>query len=138
MPEIRDRRPRLLRARPLGFAQAAEALRDRLGLNRARLYILARHFRNHGTRTLLLGKFTQAFGAPVLIAAGLGKLPIWKFTWVNFLATIPKSLVFVAIGYTIGAAYSRIDHWMGRASLLVIALVLVAAGLWLLSRWARK
>ena len=101
-----------------GLHRLPKPWRDRLGLNRARLYILARHFRNHGTRTLLLGKFTQAFGAPVLIAAGLGKLPIWKFTWVNFLATIPKSLVFVAIGYSIGAAYSRIDDWMGRASLL--------------------
>jgi membrane protein DedA with SNARE-associated domain len=120
-----------------GLNKLPQRWRDRLGLNRARLLGLTEHFRAHGTRTLVIGKLTHSFGAAVLVAAGLGRVPVWQFTWVNFLATIPKSLVFVAIGYSFGAAYARIDGWISRASLVVVAIALVALMLWLLNRWAR-
>lgn len=101
-----------------GLDRLPQRWRDRLGLNRARLLGLRKHFRSFGVRTLLVGKFTQVAIGPILVAAGLGRMNIWKFTWVAFLATIPTSLVFVALGYTFGSAYSRIDGWIGRLALI--------------------
>jgi membrane protein DedA with SNARE-associated domain len=121
-----------------GLHRLPKRWRDRFGLNRARLLGLAKHFRSHGTRTLVVGKLTQAAGAPVLIAAGLGKIRLWRFIWVNLLATIPKSLFFVAIGYTLGSAYAQIDNWISRISLIVFAILLVGGVIWFLQRWMRK
>ena len=121
-----------------GLHKLPKRWRDRLGLNRARLLGLAKHFRAHGIRTLVVGKLTHTAGAAVLVAAGLAKVPLGRFLWVNLLATIPKSLVFVGIGFSIGAAYARIDNWISRASLVIGGIIVVAGLLWLLSRWARR
>lgn len=112
--------------------------RDRLGLRRARLRILARHFEAKGGRTLVLGKLTHSAGAAVLVAAGLAKLPLWRFVWINLAATIPKSLFFVALGYFLGSAYTRIDDWIARISLVVLGIVVVAAAVWFIRRLARQ
>lgn len=59
----------------------------------------------------------------------MARMSLWRFFWVNTLATIPKSLFFVALGYTLGSAYSQIDNWIARASLVLLGgLVLFAVG----------
>jgi membrane protein DedA with SNARE-associated domain len=121
-----------------GLHKLPKRWRDRLGLNRARLLGLAKHFRAQGNRTLVIGKLTHTAGAAVLVAAGLGKVRLWRFFWVNLLATIPKSLFFVMLGYSIGSAYARIDNWITRASLILGGVLIVVAVLWFVTRWARK
>ena len=121
-----------------GLHRLPKRWRDRLGLNRARLLGLAKHFRAQGTRTLVIGKLTHSAGAAILVAAGLAKLRLWRFFWVNLLTTIPKSLFFVGLGYSIGAAYARIDNWISRASLVLGGALILVGVLWLLSRWARR
>lgn len=121
-----------------GLHRLPKRWRDKLGLNRARLLGLAKHFRARGNRTLIMGKLTHSAGAAVLVAAGLGKVRLWRFIWVNLVATIPKSLFFVAIGYTLGSAYTQIDNWITRASLILLAVLLVGGTIWLLQRWAKK
>lgn len=121
-----------------GLHRLPKPWRDRLGLNRARLLGLAKHFRAQGNRTLVIGKLTHTAGAAVLVAAGLGKVRLWRFFWVNLFATIPKSLFFVGLGYSIGSAYARIDNWITRASLVLAGVLIVAGALWLVSRWARR
>lgn len=121
-----------------GLHRLPKPWRDRLGLNRARLLGLAKHFRAQGNRTLVIGKLTHTAGAAVLVAAGLAKVRLWRFFWVNLVATIPKSLFFVVLGYSIGSAYGRIDSWITRASLVLGGVLVVLGALWLVSRWARR
>jgi len=112
--------------------------RYRLGLSRSRLSSLAEHFRTSGGKTLVFGKLTHSAGAPILVAAGLGRMPVAKFLWVNLLATIPKSLFFVAIGYAFGSAYSQIDNWIARVSLLLIGVIVLTGIVWFLKKQTRK
>ncbi|MBN9886873.1 DedA family protein [Salipiger abyssi] len=112
--------------------------RYRMGLSRARLAQVAGHFQKNGSRTLVIGKLTHSAGAAVLVAAGLAKMPMFRFFWVNLLATIPKSLFFVALGYAFGAAYSKIDDWIARISLLLLGVLIMAGIVWLLKRTTRK
>lgn len=112
--------------------------RYRLGLSRTRLAQVAGHFRTHGARTLVVGKLTHSAGAAVLVAAGLARMPMLRFVWVNLLATIPKSLFFVALGYAFGSAYSQIDDWIARISLLLLGLLVLGGMIWLLKRTTRK
>lgn len=112
--------------------------RYRMGLSRARLAQVSGHFERNGAKTLVVGKLTHSAGAAVLVAAGLARMPVTRFLWVNLAATIPKSLFFVAIGYAFGSAYSRIDDWIARISLLLLGVMLLAGIIWLIKRTTRK
>jgi len=99
---------------------------------------VAAHFDEKGGRTLLLGKMTHSAGAAVLVAAGLARMPALRFGWINLVATVPKSLLFVTIGYGFGSAYARIDNWISRASLVLLGLIVLAGVAWAFNRGNRK
>ena len=51
-------------------------------------------------------------------------MPFGRFLLYNLIGTVPKSLLFLLIGYTLGAAYASIDSWIARASILIGAVLL--------------
>ncbi|KEO56069.1 DedA family protein [Thioclava pacifica] len=117
-----------------GLNRMPKRWRDKLGLNRARLVSAGRHFQNKGVKTLLFGKWTHSAGAPVLVAAGIARMNIWLFTLTNLIATIPKSLAFVALGYWLGSYYGKIDSWLTKGSLILLVLILFGATIWFFRR----
>lgn len=112
-------------------------LLDRFGLGADRLEALAGHFERKGGRTLLFGKLTHSVGFAVLAAAGAGRMKLGQFLWFNLLGTVPKSLFFVGLGYGFGTAYVRIDNWISRLSLVLLAVILAGGASWFLVRRAR-
>lgn len=90
---------------------------------------LEKHFERHAGKTLIAAKLTHAIGAIVLAAAGLAKVPIGRFVWYNFLATIPKSLALILVGYYFGRAYVAYNQFLSTATLFTLA----SAGLALLA-----
>lgn len=110
---------------------APQRLRARLGLRQDRLARLSQHFDRRGASTLVLGKLTHSAGAAVLVAAGMARMPFGAFLWWNLVATLPKSLAFVALGWSLGGAHARIGEWISTGSLLLLAgLLAVGAVLW--------
>jgi len=107
------------------------------GLDAQQLAGIEAHFRSRGGRTLLIGKLTHAVGFIILFAAGASRMSFRWFLLYNFLGTLAKSLFFVAIGYTIGYAYSEIDSYILRASTIVF-IAAVALGLYWFARMQRK
>ena len=108
----------------------------RFGLNKARKLSLSNHFDNHGGKTLLLGKLTHSAGAAVLLAAGVSKMRFMPFLWYNLLGTLPKTLVFVVLGYTLGHAYATIDNYIFRISVILLLIIIVAGAFWFMRhRW---
>ncbi|SIS54652.1 DedA family protein [Phaeovulum vinaykumarii] len=105
-----------------------------IGANAQRLETLTAHFSERGGRTLVMGKLTHSAGALVLLAAGAARMPFLPFLWFNFLGTLPKSLFFAGVGYTLGQAYSRIDDWLFVVSTGFLVLIAVAV----LSLWLRR
>ncbi len=108
--------------------------RARLRLSDTRLTTLADHFHDKGGRTLIAGKLTHTLGAVALIAAGVAHMRFLPFLWYNFIATLPKSLFFLAIGYSLGFAYKRVDAWIFWFSLVP----LVVLALWGINRYFRR
>lgn len=94
--------------------------RRRLGLSAQRIATLVKTFGESGTKLLLLGKWTHAAGFAVLVAAGAAHMKFWRYFWINFLATIPKSAVLLAVGYTFGGAQAQIAKWISGGSLLLV------------------
>lgn len=104
--------------------------RLRIGATEERMIAVEEHFRQKGGRTLVIGKLTHSAGVAVLIAAGASRMPFLGFLWWNLIATLPKTAFFATLGYTLGYAYGAIDSWIFRASVGLLALIVLAGLGW--------
>lgn len=98
----------------------------RIGIHEAELLSLEDHFKTQGPKTLLIGKFTQAAGVVVLVAAGAARAPLGEFVAYNVAGTIPKSFVLLIVGYYFGEAYRQINDYFGYVSAIGSFVVVVA------------
>lgn len=114
-----------------GASRLPERLTQWLGLSKAREVALIAHFATKGGRTLLLGKWTHSAGLPIIVAAGMAKMNFAAYLWFNLLGTLPKTFLFVVLGYFLGAAYPVVDTYIYRTSLVLLMFALLAAGLFL-------
>ena len=110
------------------------SIRRKFGVSRRRMAQMIRTFRDNGVRLLVIGKLTHAAGFAVLFAAGAARMPFLTFVLANLLATIPKSLILVAIGYMFGSAHAVMAEWFSVGSVIVLGLM---AGT-LLVLWYRR
>jgi len=117
-----------------GLSWLPERWRSRLGFDEKRKAEMEEHFRQSGRNTLLIGKLTHSMGMLVLLAAGASRMPFGPFLLYNLMATLPKSLFFLLIGYTLGYAYSAIDSYLFRASVVVVVLSVLVGLFWFLHR----
>lgn len=85
---------------------------------------LQHRFRRKSDQTLVVGKLTHSIGALVLVVAGMTKVPFARFMTINFLATLPKSLLLLAIGIAVGSGYDLIPQ---HFTYLYLALLAVGA-----------
>ncbi len=98
-----------------------------IGVTAERVTQLRQFFARHTMKTLMFGKLSHAVGAPVLVAAGLAHVPYWKFLGINFLATLPKSLVLIVLGFYFGHSYTRIKTYLDytAAGMILVALIAI-------------
>jgi membrane protein DedA with SNARE-associated domain len=91
-------------------------------------------FARHGGSAVFLARFVvglRVFGA---LVAGTSRMPWGKFAFYNVLGGIVWASVIVSLGYFLWASISLVEHWIGRASLLLLAVLAFA----LLLRWAYR
>lgn len=88
---------------------------------------LEKHFEKHTGKTLIIGKLAQVVGAVVLVAAGIARVPFRKFIWYNFIATLPKSLILLLIGYYSGESYVKISSYLDYTAIgtVVVAVIFI-------------
>jgi membrane protein DedA with SNARE-associated domain len=77
---------------------------------------------------LFFGKLSHAVGGIILFAAGSAEIPLKEFLWFNFLATLPKSLILVAVGYYFGSTVSNFKKYLDFTvlGLFVLTVILIA------------
>ena len=108
--------------------------RNRLGLSSERMTTLVDAFHTSGAKLLVAGKWTHAAGFAVLVAAGVARMQYLRFLLVNLLATIPKSLFLIAIGYFFGTALAQPQGWISGGALALAGIALMAALVWIFHR----
>lgn len=101
------------------------------GLNRIRLESLVQHFTSRGGKTIIIGKLTHSAGVAVLMAAGMARMRFWSFIYYNLVATVPKSLFFIAVGYAFGHLAPQVDGWIAITTLVMLILLITGGVLWL-------
>ena len=112
-----------------GGKPAVERWGRRFGIKPEIIARLEEHFKKHPGKTLIFGKISHFFGGPVLIAAGMARMSLSEFLWFNFLATLPKSLFLLLLGFYFGKAYVKFDKFLtfaGWAAAALVALCLIA------------
>jgi len=75
----------------------------------------------------------------VLIAAGMARMPLLEFIWFNVVATLPKSLILLLIGFYFGQAYATFDKFFtfaGWAAAVLVMLYVIAY--FIISRMSKK
>jgi membrane protein DedA with SNARE-associated domain len=106
-----------------------------LGIGHERFEKLEAHFKKNAMKTLFLGKLIYGFETVSLVAAGAAKMPFLKFTFYTMLPTIPKSLLFVLVGYYFGSAYDQISKYLDNVGLAVAIVVGIAVVLFFVYRY---
>ena len=88
---------------------------------------LRRQFEKRGGTLLFIGKVSHGIGGAFLVAAGLSSIPYSRFLFFDGLATLPKSVLLLAIGYYFGESLVKADWILGfvGVAVIVIAAVLV-------------
>lgn len=91
-------------------------------------------FDRHGGRAVFLARFVaglRVFGA---LVAGTSRMPWERFLLYNALGGAVWATAAVSLGYFLWASIELVEHWLGRASLLLIATLALA----LLLRWVYR
>ncbi len=99
----------------------------KIGIPVARGEAFADRVKGRAIRMLLIGKWTHAIGGLVLIAAGAARIPLLRFMVINFVATLPKSALLLAIGYWTGGHFQVLMDRFGAYALVLPVLGIVAA-----------
>jgi membrane protein DedA with SNARE-associated domain len=91
-----------------------------VGLTVERVERLDKHIGLHANKLLVIGKITHGLGGTFMVAAGMARMSYPRFMLVNAASSLPKSLVFLLIGYYYASM-------IGRASLIVKVVGIVFA-----------
>jgi membrane-associated protein len=105
-----------------------------LRLTPERMGPIEKGFRAHDWKFLMLGK-TQAFGSVILAFAGAIRMSFLRFIALNAAGTIPKVILFEAIGYFFGRSIIHSLKYVDYATAALFgAALLLLVGYWLLRR----
>ncbi len=99
-----------------------------------RLWRAEGFFARHGGRAVFLARFVaglRVFGA---LVAGTSRMPWGRFALFNALGGAVWATAAVSLSYFLWAGISLVEHWVGRVSLSLIAVLALA----LLSRWVYR
>jgi len=80
--------------------------------------------RRHGGKSIFIGRFTAALRALIPGMAGIAAIPYPTFLLWNALGGAIWGSGFTLLGYLAGNGYKRVQHTAGRASALLLGLVL--------------
>jgi undecaprenyl-diphosphatase len=94
-------------------------------------------FARHGGKAVFLARFIaglRVFGA---LVAGISQMHWRTFIFYNALGGAVWATAAVLVGYLLGGSLSLVERWMGRATVLIVVLLVLAAAVYLSYRWVR-
>jgi membrane protein DedA with SNARE-associated domain len=98
-----------------------------LGLSKERIARIENFTSKHPIKTLVALKINPITPMPGLMLVGATKMPLKRFAVISLAITLPKSILFVIIGYYFGKSYDSLAHYVnyGYASLIAIGIILI-------------
>lgn len=109
----------------LGRITLVERFGHYFGLTHDRIMRMENLMRIHPIKTLLALKLTPVLPTPGLMLVGATKMDLKKFTVISLLITLPKSLVFMIIGYFFGQQYDKLSKYVNNGSYIVVGVIIL-------------
>jgi membrane protein DedA with SNARE-associated domain len=100
-------------------------------VNPERLGRAEKFFARHGGRAVFLARFVSGLRVFGALVAGTSRMPWGRFALYNALGGTLWATAAVTLGYFLWASISLVEHWAGRVSLSLIAVLALA----LFLRW---
>jgi membrane protein DedA with SNARE-associated domain/membrane-associated phospholipid phosphatase len=100
-------------------------------LDRAGAYLQTR-----GGKAVFFGRFTAALRVLIPGLAGMSGLRYSRFLAYNAAGGAVWATGFVLTGYVAGDSWPKVEHFAGRASVVLLLLAVLAAAVFLAARWA--
>ncbi len=95
------------------------------------------YLEQRGGRAVFAGRWTSVLRALVPGLAGMARMPYRRFLLANVVGGTAWATTFVVAGYLAGSSWRRVEHAAGRASLLLLATIVVIVAIrWLTRRAA--
>jgi membrane protein DedA with SNARE-associated domain/membrane-associated phospholipid phosphatase len=86
-------------------------------------------FERHGARTVFIGRFVAVLRTWAAIFAGAAEMPYGAFMLYNALGGILWATLFGTLGFVFGRNLPRLEHYLGRVTLISALLVALLVGL---------
>src|SRR4051812_40094805 len=102
----------------------------RVGVRTHHLEAADRFFQRHGAATVFWLRMVPLLRAFVSLPAGIARMPLWRFTWLTALGSLPFIFVLAFIGDQAG---SKWENWKNHLQVLdyaVVALIVIGVA-WL-------
>ncbi len=96
------------------------------------------YLRAKGGRAVFLGRFVGLLRALVPALAGMSRMPYRTFLPWNAAGGVIWAPGFVLLGYLAGGSWRRVEQLAGRASLLLLVLVVVVGAVVMAARWVAR
>jgi len=101
-------------------------------ISEKKLFNLEKFYKNHGGKSIFLGKIVQGVAIPILIGAGITKMKFSKFISYSLASSIIKTTFLVILGYYFGEFYTLIEKWLGiTGSIIFIIIIAIIIGIWI-------
>jgi len=91
-------------------------------------------FARHGGKAVFLARFFAGFRVFGALVAGISRMRWRTFAFYNVLGGAVWATAAILVGYFLGGSLGLVDRWLGRATLVLAALVAVTAGFYLVYR----
>lgn len=91
-------------------------------------------FDRHGAGAFLFGRLVPGVRSLLSLPAGMSEMPLPKFLLYSALGSGLWASALAGAGYLLGENYDQVEQYLGPASKVIVAAVLVAAAVWFLKR----
>ncbi|XLQ19963.1 MAG: DedA family protein [Candidatus Moraniibacteriota bacterium] len=108
----------------------------RVGIKESSVLKMEKAFNGHGGKIIIAVKSTTGLCWVTFIAAGIVKMPFWKFFMYTLIGGIFWSGFLVIIGYSFGYMYERIVEYVSWAGWIMSTLFIGSALIWY--KWDKK
>ncbi|WEK55174.1 MAG: DedA family protein [Candidatus Cohnella colombiensis] len=95
-------------------------------------------FQKYGSFIVFTGRFIPYIRQAVSIPAGMARMNLWRFTWLSGLASIPWSILFVWIGFSLGEKWDTYKEKVGPLIQYILLGTITVIIVYFLYQYLRK
>jgi membrane-associated phospholipid phosphatase len=93
-------------------------------------------FEKHGGKAVFLARFFSGLHVFGALVAGISRMRWATFILYNALGGAVWATAVVLLGYFLGSSIRLVEHWLGRATLVLASVLAVVVAFYLAYRWA--